>query len=121
MGEQPLITDNAIEMRTALPQGGALLGLDLGTRTIGIAVCDAGWRFATPGKTLARGKFSRDREALGSLVRERRVAGIVLGLPRNMDGSEGPRAQSARAYARNLGEAFALPVDRKSPRLNSSH
>lgn len=110
MGEQPLITDNAIDMRAALPQGGALLGLDLGTRTIGIAVCDAGWRFATPGKTLARGKFSRDREALGSLVRERSVAGIVLGLPRNMDGSEGPRAQSARAYARNLGEAFALPV-----------
>src|SRR3546814_1460547 len=59
---------------------------------------------------MARGKFSRDRQALGSLVRERRVAWIVLGLPRNMDGSEGPRAQSARAYARNLGEAFALPV-----------
>lgn len=110
MGGQPLITDNAIDMRAALPQGGALLGLDLGTKTIGIASCDAGWRFATPGKTLARGKFSRDREALGALVRERGVAGIVIGLPRNMDGSEGPRAQSARAYARNLGEAFALPV-----------
>src|SRR3546814_812170 len=110
MGEQPLITDNAIDMRAALPQGGALLGLDLGTRTVGIAFCDAGWRFATPAKTLARGKFSRDREALGALVRERGVVGIVLGLPRNMDGSEGPRAQSARAYARNLGEAFALPM-----------
>jgi putative Holliday junction resolvase len=110
MGGQSLITDNAIDMRAALPQGGALLGLDLGTKTIGIAICDAGWRFATAGKTLSRGKFTRDREALAALIRERSVAGIVIGLPRNMDGSEGPRAQSARAYARNLGEAFALPV-----------
>lgn len=110
MGEQPLITDNAFDMRAALPQGGALLGLDLGTKTVGIATCDAGWRFASPGKTLPRGKFSRDREALGALVRERRLAGIVLGLPRNMDGREGPRAQSARAYARNLAGAFGLPV-----------
>src|SRR3546814_5351602 len=110
MGGQPLITDNAIDMHAALPQGGALLGLDLGTKTIGIAICDAGWRFATAGKTLSRGKFTRDREALGALIRERSVAGIVIGLPRNMDGSEGPRAPSARAYERNLGEAFELPV-----------
>lgn len=110
MGEQPLITDNAFDMRAALPQGGALLGIDLGTKTIGIASCDAGWRFASPGKTLPRGKFSRDREALGALIAERDIAGLVIGLPRNMDGSEGPRAQSARAHARNLAEAFALPV-----------
>ncbi|MEE1877627.1 Holliday junction resolvase RuvX [Erythrobacteraceae bacterium 1XM1-14] len=110
MDGSSLITDSALDMREALPGGGALLGLDLGTKTIGIATCDAGWRFATAGKTLPRGKFGRDREALAALIKERGIGGIVIGLPRNMDGSEGPRAQSARAYARNLSEAFALPV-----------
>lgn len=110
MGEAPLITDRAAELREALPNGGALLGLDLGTKTIGIATCDAGWRFATAGKTLPRGKFGRDREALAGLIKKHGIAGIVIGLPRNMDGSEGPRAQASRAYARNLAEAFALPV-----------
>lgn len=93
-----------------LTDGGVLLGLDLGTKTIGTAVCDAGWRFATAGKTLPRGKWGRDRERIAALISERAVAGIVLGLPRNMDGSEGPRAQSSRAFARNLDAAFALPV-----------
>lgn len=110
MGGTQVITDSAREMREALPQGGALLGLDLGTKTIGIATCDAGWRFATAGKTLARGKFGRDREALAALIDDRGIRGIVLGLPRNMDGSEGPRAQASRAYARNLAEAFGRPV-----------
>lgn len=87
-----------------------LLGLDLGTKTIGTATCDAGWRFATNGKTVGRGKWSRDREVLGKLIGERGVKGIVIGLPRNMDGSEGPRAQASRAFARNLSEAFGLPV-----------
>ena len=105
----PLITASAAELREALPDGGVLLGLDLGTKTIGTALSDAGWRFATAGKTLPRGKFSRDRAALEALIRERRVAGIVLGLPLNMDGSEGPRAQSVRAYARNLAP-LGLPV-----------
>ncbi|WP_206520287.1 Holliday junction resolvase RuvX [Altererythrobacter sp. BO-6] len=105
-----MITDRAGELREALPDGGTLLGLDLGTKTIGIATCDAGWRFATAGKTLPRGKFGRDREALAALIKQRGIAGIVIGLPRNMDGSEGPRAQASRAYARNLAEAFALPV-----------
>jgi putative Holliday junction resolvase len=87
-----------------------LLCLDLGTKTIGVATCDAGWRFATAGKTLERGKWGRDRERLAEVIKQRSVAGIVLGLPRNMDGSEGPRAQASRAYARNCAEAFALPV-----------
>ena len=87
-----------------------LLGLDLGTKTIGTAFCDAGWRFATAGNTLGRGKWGRDKDRLGALIKERSVAGIVLGLPRNMDGTEGPRAQSSRAFARNLSEAFDLPV-----------
>jgi putative Holliday junction resolvase len=105
----PLIARNAAELRAALPDGGVLLGLDLGTKTIGTALSDAGWRFASAGKTLPRGKFSRDLEALRALASERRVAGIVLGLPLNMDGTEGPRAQSARAYARNLAP-LGLPV-----------
>ena len=104
-----LIATTAAELRAALPGGGVLLGLDLGTKTIGTALADAGWRFATAGKTLPRGKFSRDLEALRALAKERGVAGIVLGLPLNMDGSEGPRAQSARAYARNLAP-LGLPV-----------
>lgn len=103
-------TDSAAEFGSALPSGGVLLGLDLGTKTVGIATCDAGWRFATAGKTMARGKWGRDRETLAKLIAERAIAGIVIGLPRNMDGSEGPRAQASRAYARNLAEAFALPV-----------
>lgn len=110
MGGEALIADSAAGLREALPDGGALLGIDLGTKTIGIATCDAGWRFATAGKTLPRGKFGRDREALAALIRERGIAGIVIGLPRNMDGSEGPRAQASRAYARNLAEAFPLPI-----------
>jgi putative Holliday junction resolvase len=98
----PLITEQAGEFGAALPDGGVLLALDLGTKTIGTALCDAGWRFATAGKTLPRGKFTRDLGELAKLVEERAVTGVVLGLPRNMDGSEGPRAQATRAYARNL-------------------
>lgn len=87
-----------------------MLGLDLGTKTIGTALCDAGWRFATNGKTLPRGKWGRDKDAIAALIADRSAKGIVIGLPRNMDGSEGPRAHSSRAYARNLSEAFGLPV-----------
>ncbi len=105
-----LITTFAADFRAALPGGGALLGLDLGTQTIGTAFCDAGWRFASPGKTLKRGKFGADRQALAALVTERSVKGVVIGLPINMDGSEGPRSQSSRAYARNVAEALGLPV-----------
>ena len=108
-GAAPLIASSAADLRAAMPEGGVLLGLDLGTKTIGTALSDAGWRFASAGKTLPRGKFGRDLEALRALTGERRVAGIVLGLPLNMDGSEGPRAQSARAYAPNLAP-LGLPV-----------
>ena len=93
-----------------MPDGGVLLGLDLGTKTIGTAFCDAGWRFATNGKTIGRSKWGKDRDKLGALIAERTVVGIVLGLPRNMDGSEGPRAQASRAFARNADEAFGLPL-----------
>ncbi len=112
MGEEPggLITQSAATFADALPDGGVLLALDLGTKTIGLATCDAGWRFAMAGKTLPRGKFGRDRLALEAILTQRQVRGLVIGLPRNMDGSEGPRAQASRAYARNLAEAFALPI-----------
>lgn len=110
MGGAALIHADARSFAAALPEGGALLGLDLGTRTIGTATCDAGWRFASNGTTIARAKWGRDRELLAAIIRERGIRGIVIGLPLNMDGSEGPRAQSSRAYARNCAEAFALPV-----------
>ncbi|WP_188768684.1 Holliday junction resolvase RuvX [Novosphingobium endophyticum] len=109
MAQAALITASAMEFRNALPEGGALLALDLGTQTIGTAFCDAGWRFASPGKTLKRGKFGADRALLEALIRERSVKGLVIGLPLNMDGSEGPRSQSSRAYARNLS-ALGLPI-----------
>ena len=110
MDAKPLVTDNRLDFEDALPDGGALLALDVGTKTVGVATCDAGWRFATAGKTITRGKFSKDSEALRSIVTQRSIRGVVIGLPRNMDGSEGPRAQASRAYARNVAAALALPV-----------
>ncbi|MBX7495586.1 Holliday junction resolvase RuvX [Qipengyuania sp. 6B39] len=110
MDDKPLVTDNALTFGDELPDGGALLALDVGTKTVGIATCDAGWRFATAGKTLVRGKFGKDSEALRAIVGERSIKGVVIGLPRNMDGSEGPRAQASRAYARNVAAALGLPV-----------
>ncbi|WP_206241401.1 Holliday junction resolvase RuvX [Novosphingobium terrae] len=103
------ITTGALDMRDWLPDGGGLIGLDLGTQTIGTAFCDPDWRIASPGKTIARGKFSVDKALITALIIERGIKGIVIGLPLNMDGSEGPRAQSARAYARNLA-ALELPI-----------
>ena len=107
--EPALLTEQAGEFRDALPEGGVLLGLDLGTKTIGTALCDAGWSFATAGKTMPKGKFTRDQAALEVLCKARNVAGLVIGLPLNMDGSSGPRAQASRAFARNL-LAMGLPV-----------
>ncbi|WP_246415521.1 Holliday junction resolvase RuvX [Novosphingobium taihuense] len=85
------------------------MGLDTGTKTIGIALCDRDWRFATAGKTLIRSKFMADKAKLSNLIAERDVRGLVIGLPLNMDGSESPRSQGARAIARNL-EDLGLPI-----------
>lgn len=104
-----LVCTSILDFRPLLPNGGGLLGLDLGTQTIGTAFCDAGWRFASPGKTIARGKFGADQALLQALIAERDLQGIVLGLPLNMDGSEGPRSQSSRAYARNLA-ILEIPI-----------
>ena len=106
---ETLITTQASAFREALPHGGLLLGIDTGTKTIGTAICDAGWRFATPAKPIAKGKFMRDKASIEAIVAERAISGLVIGLPLNMDGSESPRSQSARAYARNLG-VLGLPV-----------
>ena len=104
-----LITEDAAAFRAALPDGGVLMGLDLGTQTIGTAFCDASWSFAGAGKTLPRGKFARDNAALEALISERGDRGMVIGLPLNMDGTSGPRAQASRAFARNLAP-LGLPV-----------
>ena len=97
-----LITTSAAEYRAALPTGGRLLGLDLGSKTIGTALCDAEWHFASPAALIRRTKFTADKAALVKLIAEQRVAGLVLGLPLHLDGSESPRAQSTRAFARNV-------------------
>lgn len=104
-----VIVTGALDMRDALPEGGGLLGLDLGTQTIGTAFCDPAWRIASPGKTIKRGKFTIDKSLIEALITQRSIKGLVIGLPLNMDGSEGPRAQSARAYARNLS-VLGLPI-----------
>jgi putative Holliday junction resolvase len=99
---------------------GALFGVDLGEKTIGIAVCDPDRRVATPVETIRRGKFSSDAARISELAAARAVVGVVLGLPLNMDGSEGPRAQSTRAFARNLARALALPVALWDERLSTA-
>jgi putative Holliday junction resolvase len=98
---------------------GALMGLDLGTKTIGIAVSDALRMTATGLETLKRRRFTQDAEALAAHVAARGIAGIVLGLPRNMDGSEGPRAQATRAFARNLAGRGIGPIAFWDERLST--
>ena len=104
-----MITDQHAEFRSALPEGGRLLGLDVGTKTIGTALCDAQWTFATPAELVRRTKFAKDLEALRALIAAQQVRGIVVGLPLNLDGSDSPRTQSVRAFARNLAP-LGLPV-----------
>src|SRR3546814_17244117 len=96
-----MIAAAAPDFAAALPYGGRLAGRDVGTRTIGVALCDAGWSFATPDKTILRRKFAADLEALRQLVTAQSVVGLVVGLPLNLDGSDSPRTQSTRPFARN--------------------
>lgn len=99
-----MITTDSAAFRAALPNGGRLLGLDVGTKTIGTASCDAGWSFASPTVLIRRTKFTKDKAALVALTAERQTVGLVIGLPLNMDGSDSPRTQSTRAFARNLDD-----------------
>jgi putative Holliday junction resolvase len=97
-----MITSKASEFRERLPMGGRLMGLDVGTKTIGVALCDSEWNIATAAELIKRTKFSVDAERLKALAAQHKAAGMVVGLPLNLDGSESPRTQSTRAFARNL-------------------
>ena len=94
----------------ALAEKGKLMGLDLGTKTIGVAISDALRMTASPVETIKRTKFTADAERLLALIGQNAISGIVIGLPLNMDGSEGPRAQSTRAFVRNLAQKTDLPI-----------
>jgi len=108
------------ELATTLPPSGALIGLDLGTKTIGLAISDPGRRIASPLLTLRRTKFKTDAAALLKQALDNAAVGLVLGLPLNMDGSEGPRAQSTRAFVRNLAALTPLPIVFWDERLSTA-
>ncbi|MEK9966860.1 MAG: Holliday junction resolvase RuvX [Rhodospirillaceae bacterium] len=108
------------ELKPALAPRARLLGLDLGTKTIGLALSDSMLSVASPLETLRRTKFTADAEALLALIAEREIGGLVLGLPRNMDGSEGPRAQSTRAFANNMAGKTDLPITFWDERLTTA-
>ena len=108
------------ELAGRLPPGRPLVGLDVGTKTIGIAVSDRNRQIATPRETIRRGKFGPDAARLLELARQERAAAVIVGLPINMDGSEGPRAQSTRAFARNLAQLTDLAIAFWDERLSSA-
>ncbi|WP_299729317.1 Holliday junction resolvase RuvX [uncultured Tateyamaria sp.] len=114
-----MITDDIHDFVAALPPMRALMGLDLGDKTIGVAVSDTFGSVATPLETVRRKKFGVDAARLLELLAERNVGGLVLGLPRNMDGSEGPRCQSTRAFARNFAQLWDGPVTFWDERLST--
>src|SRR5262249_22167099 len=109
-----------VDIAPLLPARGALIGLDLGTKTIGVAASDPDRRLATSVETIARKTFTADAARLIALAAERKAAGFVLGLPINMDGSEGPRAQSTRAFARNFAKLTELPIALWDERLSTA-
>jgi putative Holliday junction resolvase len=108
------------DLAPLLPPMGALLGLDLGTKTVGLALSDPARRLATPLTTIRRSKFTGDVKELLAIAAEHRVVGLVLGLPVNMDGTEGPRAQATRTFARNLAGLTALPIGLWDERLSTA-
>ena len=112
--------DSDLARLAALPRGARLIGIDLGTKTIGVAMSDVERRIATPLETIARRRFAEDAARLTSLAARFGVGGLVLGLPINMDGTEGPRAQATRAFHRNLGRALPLPAAFWDERLSTA-
>ena len=114
-----MIFDDMAEFAAALPPARALIGLDLGEKTIGVAVSDGFLSVASPLETIRRKKFGADAARLNELIAERQIGGLVLGLPRNMDGSEGPRCQSTRAFARNFDRLVPLPITFWDERLST--
>ena len=114
-----MIHDDIESFAAALPGHAALAGLDLGEKTIGVAVSDRMRSVATPLQTIRRTKFTADAAALLAIAGPRGIGGLILGLPRNMDGSEGPRCQSTRAFARNLSRLTELPIGFWDERLST--
>lgn len=114
-----MILDSFEDFAAAPAPMSALVGLDLGDKTIGVAVSDRIWAVASPLETIRRRKFTLDAEQLLSIMQDREIGGIVLGLPRNMDGSEGPRCQKTRAFARNLSRISDLPIGFWDERLST--
>ncbi|MFG1417684.1 Holliday junction resolvase RuvX [Xanthobacter sp. V0B-10] len=108
------------DLAALLPERGGLIGLDLGTKTIGVATCDPDRRLATVVETVRRTKFTADAQRVLALAAERRAVGFVLGLPLNMDGTEGPRAQATRAFARNFAKMTPLPIALWDERLSTA-
>lgn len=114
-----MIHDDIASFAASLKTQAAIAGLDLGDKTIGVAVSDTFRSVASPLETIRRTKFTADAAALFALIASRSIAGIILGLPRNMDGSEGPRCQSTRAFARNLSRLTDLPIGFWDERLST--
>jgi len=114
-----MIFDRIEDFNAALPAQSGLIGLDLGSKTIGVAVSDRFLSVASPHETIRRRKFGLDAARLLEIITERQLGGIILGLPRNMDGSEGPRCQSTRAFARNLMRLTDLPISFWDERLST--
>ena len=114
-----MIFDDIAGFAAALPKGRGLLGLDLGTKTIGVALSDRLLSVASPLETIKRKKFGIDAARLLEIAGEREAGGLILGLPRNMDGSEGPRCQSTRAFARNIEKLTDLPIGFWDERLST--
>ena len=111
---------NPTDLVASLAKGARLLGFDVGEKTIGLALSDPTLTIATPLETLRRGKFAADAEKLGTIIVRQGVGGCVIGLPVNMDGSEGPRAQSVRAFAHNLAQRIDLPIAFWDERLSTA-
>jgi putative Holliday junction resolvase len=108
------------DFRPLVAKGLRLLGLDLGEKTIGLALSDTLLTIATPLETLKRGKFAADAQILGGMIARHGVGGLVVGLPLNMDGSDGPSAQSARAFGRNFAAKSELPIVFWDERLSTA-
>ncbi|MEO8722191.1 MAG: Holliday junction resolvase RuvX [Sphingobium sp.] len=104
-----MITGDRHVFAQALPDGGRLIGLDVGTKTIGLALCDAGWTIASPAHTIARTKFTKDKGLLVDFMIQQQVKGVVIGLPINLDGSASPRSQASHSFARNIAD-LGLPI-----------
>ena len=115
----PVFCDDINQLIVHLGPNQRLMGLDVGEKTIGMAISDALLSIATPVDTIMRGKFSKDAETLAALVKSRNVAGFVVGYPINMNGTEGPRCQSIRQFCRNLHEIMALPIMLQDERMSS--